>query len=86
MKPTIHNDLAYRLSIVIGPLSAPFAVQAAGLQDFASLHFAHLLIIVCYILGAIALSQLLLRALLRVIKNRTAASLEPTQPDGLNQP
>ncbi|WP_395753169.1 hypothetical protein [Prosthecobacter sp.] len=62
-KPT--TDLAYWLSVFIGPLSGPFVFKAAALPDFPTLQFSHYLIIICYVFGAIALSQILLRKLLR---------------------
>lgn len=71
-----QTDLAYRLSLFIGPASAPFVFMAAGLQDFASLQFSHLLIIVCYVIGALALSQLLLRSCFRFFGAMAACSKE----------
>ncbi|MDB6138678.1 MAG: hypothetical protein JWO94_1750 [Verrucomicrobiaceae bacterium] len=68
MKTHTTTDLAYWLSLFIGPLSGPFVFKAAGLQDFPSLQFSHVLIMFCYIFGALGLSQLALRYVLRMIK------------------
>ena len=76
MKPNTQNDLAYYLSLFIGPASAPFVFMAAGLRDFASLQFSHLLIIVCYVFGALALSQLVLRFVFRLWGSMAACSKE----------
>lgn len=76
MNPTIQTDLAYRLSLFIGPASAPFVFMAAGLQDFTCLQFSHLLIIVCYVFGALGLSQLLLRSCFRFFGAMAACSKE----------
>lgn len=80
MKSNTQNDLAYRLSIFIGPASAPFVFMAAGLKDFASLQFSHLLIIVCYVIGALGLSQLVLRACFRFLGAMAACSKEGGVP------
>ena len=80
MKPHIQSDLAYRLSLFIGPASAPFVFMAAGLKDFASLQFSHLLIIVCYVFGALALSQLVLRSCFRFFGAMAACSKEGGVP------
>ena len=74
MKPHAQTDLAYWMSLFIGPASAPFVFMAAGLQDFASLQFSHLLIIVCYVIGALALSQLVLRSCFRFFRAMAACS------------
>jgi hypothetical protein len=79
MKPNVQTDLAYRLSLFIGPVSAPFVFMAAGLRDFVSLQFSHLLIIVCYVFGALALSQLVLRFVFRAFGIGTAC---PGAPPG----
>ena len=78
MKSNAQTDLAYRLSLFIGPTSAPFVFMAAGLQDFESLQFSHLLIIVCYVIGALGLSQLLLRFVFRFRRSMAACSKDGT--------
>ena len=78
MKTNTNTDLAYWLSLFIGPASAPFVFMAAGLRDFASLQFSHLLIIVCYVFGALALSQLLLRFVFRFWRAMAACSKDGT--------
>ncbi len=78
MKPNVQTDLAYRLSMFIGPASAPFVFMAAGLRDFVNLQFSHLLIIVCYVFGALALSQLVLRFVFRFLGSMAACSKDGT--------
>lgn len=79
MNTSTRNRLSYRLSIVVGPLSAPFVLEAAGLGGFATMHWAHLLTIICYVFGAIAVSQLLLRWLLGAIWKGNPAPFEPVR-------
>jgi hypothetical protein len=75
MKTKPNTDLAYRLSLLIGPLSGPFVFKAAALRDFPTMQFSHFLIIVCYVVGAIALSQLIVRKLLRAFGGGTEESI-----------
>ncbi len=65
MKTHEPTDLACRLSLIVGPLSGPFVFKAAGLQDFPSLQFSHVMVMMCYVFGALTLSQLGLRYVLR---------------------
>jgi hypothetical protein len=71
-----RTDLAYRLSLFIGPLSGPFVFKAADPHDFPTMQFSHGLIMICYVFGAIALSQIILRWLLRSFTGSTGASKE----------
>lgn len=79
MKKEISTDLAYKLSLIIGPLSAPLVLHAAELADFPKLQAAHLFIILGYVIGAIALSQILLRKLLRTFGGPRASTQASAQ-------
>ena len=81
MNPTQKKQITLYASIVIGAGSGPFLFRAAGISDFPKLDISHFVIAVCYGVGAIKISMLILLRLLSSCPNGPAEKKNTAEQD-----